>query len=573
MFKVVSAELKKMVSKPGIYVLSVLLAVILILGVFIYKPTVYEDKTITLTGKSFSEKLYSFEGDGVRSGEKVKYDDLVTATVAKVSAYVENGKAEDRVNTALDNFNKNLIWLRQMVSPGNNSPENKIEERRQFMQEAFINLRDEFIKGVDAASNGSYYIVTSQLNYTKFCEVEKKVRDAFPEENNEASIERFCAEYNTNYKQTIEDCVKNLIYPTLSEDLVKEYTASENSKIVTVRERLDKIYADIQKIDGASNESISELERLANQYISTANGYANLVKYELLSNAFSFIPTKQQIDLQYLNSETKYDSNTQLIRYSYLFDHNAVEEEYAQPLTIGFSSNTEVNAYDYAHFIMKLFSFIIIIYSVMNVCHSIGGEAKDGTMRYLAIRPVTRTSLVMGKFLAAITMSTILILFSGIISLAVGGAVYGFSSLKILTIFNGKTAFTIYPLAMFVISLLSILIELIVYTSIAALVACLIKSDLLSVTLMILFYLLNYLLPIVVTGSANSALSFYPFVHTSLYALFGSSIYSSTTSFLNLLLGAKIFANTSIWLTSSVVIILIALCLFLATRIFKRKEF
>ena len=57
MFKVVGSELKKIVSKPGIYILSVLLALILVLGVFIYKPVVYESNQYELNGSTFLEKF------------------------------------------------------------------------------------------------------------------------------------------------------------------------------------------------------------------------------------------------------------------------------------------------------------------------------------------------------------------------------------------------------------------------------------------------------------------------------------------------------------------------------------
>ena len=44
MFKVISAEIKKILSKPSIYILALILAAILVLGVFIYNPTIQESK-------------------------------------------------------------------------------------------------------------------------------------------------------------------------------------------------------------------------------------------------------------------------------------------------------------------------------------------------------------------------------------------------------------------------------------------------------------------------------------------------------------------------------------------------
>ena len=60
MFKIVSAEIKKTVSKPGIYILSVLLAIILVLGIFIYKPTLHQSTRFELNGDTYIEKYTDF---------------------------------------------------------------------------------------------------------------------------------------------------------------------------------------------------------------------------------------------------------------------------------------------------------------------------------------------------------------------------------------------------------------------------------------------------------------------------------------------------------------------------------
>ena len=94
MFKVISAELKKMVSKPGIYVLAILLAIILVLGVFIYNPTVYSTSNITLTGSTVMEKYTYFIGEG--SGSiKLQADSSITDASNKILSYTIDGKTQE----------------------------------------------------------------------------------------------------------------------------------------------------------------------------------------------------------------------------------------------------------------------------------------------------------------------------------------------------------------------------------------------------------------------------------------------------------------------------------------------
>ena len=577
MFKVISAELKKMVSKPGIYVLAILLAIILVLGVFIYNPTVYSTSNITLTGSTVMEKYTYFIGEG--SGSiKLQADSSITDASNKILSYTIDGKTqEENINNLYDTFV--MYYNNYREAAYNDTPANVITTYRNNLINALNSLNTAITTGVNNSSAGAYTILTTRSNYDRYTSAYESVRTLFS--TNTSNIADICQEYEDSYRNDFTSSIDALIYPTLSEELIRDYTVNEEgTKLHTELSRLNEINDSIQSIynevrDGTKdNESISvmqELEDLANLYMNTASTFTNLVNYELLSNAFSFVNTNDQLDLLYLENETQYNSNTLLIRYDYLFDNNKTENDYAHPLTIGVTSNDEINAYDYAYFILRLFSFIIIVYAIMSACHAIAGEIKEGSMRYFAIRPVNRLTLYFGKFLAIILMSLIMIIFSAIIAVCVGGAVYGFSSASILTIFNSTTAIVIHPIVMLIIYLVSLLLELIVYTSIAMLLSCLFKSDLFAVTLMIVLYLLNTLLPVFVTG-ANSWLTYYPFSHISLYSLFGSSIYAISNNFLNMLLGAKVYAGTNIGLTITVIVLFVVIINLLATVAFKKKE-
>ena len=577
MFKVISAELKKMVSKPGIYVLAILLAIILVLGVFIYNPTVYSTSNITLTGSTVMEEYTYFIGEG--SGSiKLQADSSITDASNKILSYTIDGKTqEENINNLYDTFI--MYYNNYREAAYNDTPANVITTYRNNLINALNSLNTAITTGVNNSSAGAYTILTTRSNYDRYTSAYESVRTLFS--TNTSNIADICQEYEDNYKNDFTSSIDALIYPTLSEELIRDYTVNEEgTKLHTELSRLNEINDSMQSIyndvrDGTKdNESISvmqELEDLANLYMNTASTFTNLVNYELLSNAFSFVNTNDQLDLLYLENETQYNSNTLLIRYDYLFDNNKTENDYAHPLTIGVTSNDEINAYDYAYFILRLFSFIIIVYAIMSACHAIAGEIKEGSMRYFAIRPVNRLTLYFGKFFAIILMSLIMIIFSAIIAVCVGGAVYGFSSASILTIFNSSTAIVIHPIVMLIIYLVSLLLELIVYTSIAMLLSCLFKSDLFAVTLMIVLYLLNTLLPVFVTG-ANSWLTYYPFSHISLYSLFGSSIYAISNNFLNMLLGAKVYAGTNIGLTITVILLFVVIINLLATVAFKKKE-
>ena len=314
-----------------------------------------------------------------------------------------------------------------------------------------------------------------------------------------------------------------------------------------------------------------KMDELANLYTNTVNTYSSLIKYGLIVNAFETISTSEELTTLHLKDLSNFNSKSLLVRYTYLFENNKTDEEFAKPLTIGVTSNNDINAYDYAYFVLKVFSFVIIMYAIMAACFSISGEIKEGSMRYLAIRPISRTKLFWGKWLSIMIMSFILLIFSFIISLGVGFAVYGGASKTILTIFNGSHALTIHPIIMVVIYLISMFVEIVIYSLIAMLCSTLFKSDLMSSTILIVLLLLNTIMPIFVEG-VNSWLTYYLFSHISIYSLFGSSVYAIPQNFFNKVFGAKVYAGTHAILTFGIVALLIVLIGALAVKIFKQKE-
>lgn len=581
MFKVISAEIKKIVSKPGIYILSVLLAITLVLGVFIYKPTFYESNQFELTGSTFVEKYTDFTRSD-NAGKKAEAETKINNAINSIENYIittstDTYTQKEYIETLLNKYEEVLNAYQDCST--DNSYQSHIDSVRSNLVDALKNLNNAVETALINSQSGSFSLLTTKENYENYKSSYKSVLDWANVTVEKANLKNHFVEFENKYKENFYKSINNFKYPTLTIEFISTYTTNENnSKYSILNSRLNEIIAEIEKnYEIAINDAVqniklaSTMDQLANLYVNTADTFVNLIKYELLSNAFSIVSTNEKLNMLHLSNYSSYNSNSLLERYNYLFSNNRSETDYAKPLTIGVSSNTYVNAYDYAYFVLKIFSFMIIVYGIMSACHSIAGEIKEGSMRYLAIRPVSRTNLFFGKWIAIISMSLILMLFSFVISLCVGGAVYGFSSQPILTIFNGSFAFTIHPIGMLLIYLLSMLLELILYSMIAMLLSTLFKSDLMSMTILIVIYLLNTLLPIFVQG-ANSWLAYYPFSHISLYSLFGSSVYAVSNNFFNLVFGAKVYAGTHIVLTLSILFLVTIIVSAIAVKVFKKKE-
>lgn len=578
MFKVTKAEFKKYLSKPGVYILSIILAIILILGVFIYQPKLYEDTNLSLHGHTYVDKYTAFKGAS-GADKKSEIDSTLQDTIHAVKDYrIGDSNAKGIIDQYLTEFNSAVENYRD-CGPDNTTQ----EDIDKIYQPTVVKKLDALDGAIDSAmlrsSKGSYVILSTDANYKSYKSVYNEIRSHFDQKINKSKILKHCNDYDTKYRSELKSTMRNFIYPNISEATIQDYTLSKDgSSLNTLYLRLSVILEDIEANyqialnDSKKNTQLApKMDQLANQYINTIKTYTNMVKYDLLSNALSYTTVTEEPDLMYINSYAEFNTNSLYARYTYLFENNKTENDYAHPLTIGVTSNHSTNAYDYAYFVLRLFSFVIIIYASMMACGAIAGEVKDGSMRYYAIRPISRSEIFFGKFFSIVTISTILLIFSSIIATLVGGVVYSFDSLNILTIFNGSIPMTIHPIGMLSIFLLSTLLEIIVYTAIAMLLSCVLKSDLFAVTIMIVLYLINILLPMFVSG-ANTWLAFYPFSHINLYALFGSSIYAVPNNFFNMILGAKVYMTTNVGLTVSMIIIFIIISSIIALRKFKTKE-
>ena len=582
MFKIISSEIKKTVSKPGIYILSVLLAIILVLGVLIYKPTISESSAFELEGSTFIEKHTDFTKSG-NAGKRAESQAQISNAIQSIENYTitvnnETYSQKEYIESVFAKFEE--IYDAYQDCASDNSHQTHINTVRETLVSSVENLNDAIESAFLVSNENSYPILSTKSNYNKYKDSYKKVLAWAKITVEKENLINHFIEFESKYKTDLYDSISSFKYPTLKESFVEDFTSNkQNTKLSILYERLDQITNSIEELyllaqsDSSYNSKCaSEMEKLANTYVNTVNTFTNLVKYELIVNAYSNVSsTKEELQILHLSNYSNYNAKSLLERYNYLFNHNDSEADYARPLTIGITSNNKINAYDYSYFILKVFAFVIIVYAIMSACHSIAGEIKEGSMRYLAIRPVSRTKLFFGKWLSIIVMSAILMAFSFVISICVGGAVYGMDSNTILAIFNGNHAFTIHPVGMILIYLISMMLELIVYSLIAMLLSVLFKSDLMSMTILIVVYLINTLLPIFVQG-ANTWLAYYPFSHISLYSLFGSAVYGVSQNFFNLIFGSKIYAGTHIALTISMIALISTVVGIIAVKLFKRKE-
>jgi len=394
MFKIISAELKKIVSKPGIYILSVLLAAVLVLGVFIYKPTVYENTSFELNGATYVEKYTHFTGDGhANAGKKAESDAKLSSAIESIESYrisylTETLTQKSYIETLLNQCNEAYDAYRDSATDSSN--QNRINTLRTNLVASFENLNLAIENAFINSQYGSYSIVSSISNYEAYKSSYKQVLAWAKISVDKINLTAHFNEFESKFKDAFYSSITNFKYPTISDNFIQTYTTDvEGTKLSTLNKRLNSITIQINEHltlssndpTGYNSKHANKMDELANLYCNTIDTYVNLIKYELITNAFENLSTKEQLDILYLSRYNNFNANSMLVRYEYMFDNNKTDADFSNPLTIGVASNGKTNAYDYAYFVLKLFSFVLIIYAVMSACHSIAGEIKDGTIK------------------------------------------------------------------------------------------------------------------------------------------------------------------------------------------------
>lgn len=572
MGKVICFELKKLVSRIGIYILVVLMAGLLVAGVFMYDPIERANTTLSLVGESVTEMYSNFVDDGLKDDCIATVEDISSDAktyITTSSNYMTYNNAVE-INELFTKFDDYCILYNEATATATEYATLLVG-----INESLDNLKnalDSTLKYTKDA-NG-YYILTTNTNYTKLYSLINDIDINF----DSPTSHKIAGEtYYNEYRTPLYDCLQKLIYPNLTKIAEKYATDGTFYSIIKLRmeeiaDKMQSLYQtalndEITNIDGSAKD---ELNALFNRYVNCAAIFVKSYNSSMCVEALYSVKSKtDRSNLVGYGDVSLYDMEETATEYEYYITHHSNPNDFANSLSITHTSNTKINAYDFSFFVMSLFGVLVVIFAIYLSANTISGEINNNTMRFTAVRPVKRGSLFFGKYLAIVIMSAILLLFGAIASYIVGGILYGFNSANILMIINSDMVMVAHPLAVLGLFVLSLLLLVVVYSAFTMMLSSLIKSDLLVMIISVVFYVINLILPLFF--GAGSWLRFYPFVSINLFAYFGSNRFT-TDSVLGQLFNNVVYHGISLWISLVYIIGITALLLWIGRTIFKKRE-
>lgn len=538
LFRLIKGELKKIFLKSGIFVVTALLVVVLVFSAALFQPNERNKPTIVATGKTVSQVYDNSFGSSALDNYYSKTNILaqnVTVTEELVNYYSnllssENNSKKAELQQILDNFEKNYNKYKKAGNGiGSNWEAPELDELRTQVKADL----DEFsilFSSLSEGNGGYYYILLSET-------IKEKLSNFLTRATTEPFIANI--EYRTTYEKIEELQVRSTIQGYLDE--IENFTPSQDS-VDKAKEYIETVKANLQtqeneildfKSENASSNDpdlIKEMKNKILRYKLYAMNLNSLVKYTILDSGLENFSDSQIQNFYVINTETyttKYKINETKLIYEYYLTNNTTELDYANPLSFEETADFTATGYDFMYFALSLCSFVIIAYILFLGAGMVAGEQTSGTLKQLAIRPYSRKKLLLSKLLSTVLVGVIFLTISFVVTLIIGGVLYGLECLPMLFVFNSTNVVSVSPIVLLIVLFLCLLMQIIFYAVLSLSISTLFKSNSGSIVVSILIYVISIILSMFITSLGF--LKFLPFVNVNLFGYFGSNmVYSGT---------------------------------------------
>ncbi len=371
----------------------------------------------------------------------------------------------------------------------------------------------------------------------------------------------------SDFAEKISTMLTGATYARLSATQVAELSGIVNKTI----ERRDAKYDQLSKM--GTNDSVT----IANTYVSEYKHY-NIISNNIVSNSIKLAITKgmsnKEVASLYgydFSTFSRYSVNETLLKNQYLFDNETFAFDYSDVFSFNQNSASEgTTIFDFMFFALRISTLFIIVFAIIMAASLIASEFDSGTIKLLAIRPFKRGKIIMGKFFATMFFVMCFVLFSAIISMIAGLAMFDWNMQPVLAIFNSSVAFSISPLLLMLINIISIVLEIMFFTIIAVALSTITRSFAGTISTALVLYLLSLGLNALLGNQLWYAYS--PFINTDLFKFMGGAFASSSTSILSSMFITPLLKNMNFYITLGMYAGISGVLLLTTYLVFKKRD-
>lgn len=374
-----------------------------------------------------------------------------------------------------------------------------------------------FVSGVDPSEVERYYSLSNEERNKELDKLNRELKK-YKKIVLTKDYVTFLNDKNIELKNRVIEDKNELISLTKEKSTAKEVRKDEiDNRIVEVENEINRL-----------ENSISINEFRLNNKISYDDGeWKNntLLDLSKLNDEVYMLPQNEENfnkEMAFSNSKMTYNEYIEKFSLDKIKMKNSIEKDWyslknniPQIDFIKDARSVVINTYD-------IFIIIAILVVIILGGGIVANEFSKGTIRLLAIRPISRWKILLSKLLALLVIGVSIVLGSVIVLLISSGSVYGFDTLKTPILeANGNSIFEVSYLGYFIKNISLSLSGLLFVTGLVFMLSTVTKNTAISVAVSMLIYLgaLPITLILASNGVGGILKTFIPYIDYSIFNL------------------------------------------------------
>ena len=353
----------------------------------------------------------------------------------------------------------------------------------------------------------------------------------------------------------------------IDDNILRELRAITDETVT----RRDAKYNELKQMD-ATNGSTNLANKYVSQYKHLNLISNNIVYHKLLLAITDGLSNKEVAALHGYNFNTfsRYNINETLLKNQYLYKTNTFAFEYSDTFSFNQNSANKTTVFDFMFYALRISTLFIIVFAIIMASSIIASEFDTGTIKLLAIRPYRRGKIIMGKFFATMFFVICFVLFSAIISLFAGLALFDWNIQPVLAVFNSSVAFSISPILLMLINIICVILEIMFFAIIAICMATITRSFAATLSTTLVLYVLSLALNILLSNKLWYAYS--PFMNIDFFRFMGGAFSSTSSSVLSTMFTTPLLKNMNFFISLGMYGGISVALMLLTYLVFKKKD-
>lgn len=567
--KLIAFEFRKLFSNIAIYITTFLVVILTIVLGLIYKPKNKVDNTLSYGSENVISVYNDFYNSATKTTNKKTLDNEINSLKLYLDTYLTNTDYKLNLETYVNDIKVyyETIYRQNLYT---SSSSEYLSNNATILLEKINTLENYFNSSI---KNNNLFVLIKNSSYETFIQNIKTLKQLIPANyvdypSHQAVINKI---ESNNYIDKLVNSTNSTSNIVINKEVINTVL---NDYITKSQEKLQNIELEIT--DFKNNKSLSNdtndlntINSLINKYYQVVNQTIIIAKNTININVVNNLKNKEDINNYYgFKNFNTYSCNEELNKNIYLFKNNLIETDYNSTFNFSTTGSTKTNLYDFTYFALEIISVLVIIYMFYLVSSMFAKEMNNGTIKFLAIRPYSRSKIYICKVLTILLNVIFMLVLSTIIALTVGSVVFPGNIKNILIVINSKSVFIVNPFILICYELISIFIKVLFYMAIALLIGILSKSSLAtiisSVSIYVLITILNLFLP------TSIWYSYFPTANLNLFKFLGNSSY--TNDIIQGLFSNNLINGSTLLKSILGMCILTFLLFFLSYKNFKNKD-